>query len=136
MCQAVPSSRASTNARMLRPSDRVANILLACLARVRSSYRRRLVSPDAPIGQVAAILAYERLYAVLVVDSEQALIGTVTALDLALAGVPRRLRRTGRPRAVTEPQLDAVQAAFMAHVVALRGALPRPPPARPLSQAW
>jgi CBS domain-containing protein len=42
-----------------------------------------LVSPDAPIGQVAAILAYERLYAVLVVDSEQALIGIVSALDLA-----------------------------------------------------
>lgn len=42
-----------------------------------------LVSPDAPVGQVAAILAYERLYAVLVVDSEQGLIGIVSALDLA-----------------------------------------------------
>jgi CBS domain-containing protein len=42
-----------------------------------------LISSDAPLGQVAAILAYERLHAVLVVDSEQAPIGVVTALDLA-----------------------------------------------------
>jgi len=42
-----------------------------------------MVGSDALIGQVAAVMAYEGVQHVLVVDSKCALVGTVSALDLA-----------------------------------------------------